>query len=109
MQAVTAPQPYTQQRSTPEIHAVSFPTATIRSGRVAVAKIRCTGIPPEEIRCAPVRPGFTVEVLPDRAREGRYIVLGIRITRMPDAQRDLCLLRLSAGSVSSLASITVLR
>ncbi|MEM9455167.1 MAG: hypothetical protein AAGF11_13380 [Myxococcota bacterium] len=106
---MTVPQPYTQPRSTPQIHAVSFPTATIRSGRVAVAKLECTGIPPEEIRCAPVRPGFTVEVLPTRAREGRFIILGIRITRMPDTQRDLCLLRLSAGLASSLASLTVLR
>lgn len=108
MHAVTIPNP-PSRRPRPEIRAVSFPTATIRSGRVAVAKIDCSGVLPEELRCDPARPGFTVEVLPTRAREGRHILLGIRVHRKPEANRDLCLLRLSAGSASSLASITVLR
>lgn len=87
---------------------MSFPTATIRSGRVAVAKVDCAGILPEELSCEAVRPGFTVDVLPTRVREGRHVLLSLRIHRSRDATRSLCLVRLTAGSASSLASITVL-
>lgn len=92
----------------PEIRAVSFSTATIRSGRVAVAKIDCTGVRPQDLRCESERAGFVVEVLPDRARQGRFLIVAIRIHRQLGTPRSLCLLRFTAGSTSSLASLTVL-
>jgi len=92
----------------PEIRAVSFSTATIRSGRVAVAKIDCSGIRPRDVCCEPARPGFTVELLPNRIRQGRFIILAVRIHRQLGTPRALCLLRFSGGSASALASLTVL-
>jgi len=92
----------------PEIRAVSFTTATIRTGRVAVAKIDCTGVRPQDVRCEPSRPGFTVEVLPRRARQGRVVLIAIRIHRQLGTPRGLCLLRFTAGTASAQASITVL-
>lgn len=92
----------------PEIRAVSFSTATIRSGRVAVAKVDCSGIRPQDIRCEATRPGFTVEVLPDRARQGRFVILAVRIHRQLGTPRSLCLLRFSAGPTQAMASLTVL-
>jgi hypothetical protein len=91
-----------------EIRAVSFSTATIRSGRVAVAKVDCSGIRPRELRVEATRPGFVVEVLPHRARHGRFVILAVRIHRQLGTPRGLCLLRFSAGSVSASASLTVL-
>ena len=92
----------------PEIRGVSFSTATIRTGRVAVAKIDCTGIRPQDVRCEVARPGFTVEVLPDRTKQGRFVILAIRIHRQLGTPRSLCLLRFSAGQASALASLTVI-
>lgn len=92
----------------PEIRAVSFSTATIRSGRVAVAKIDCTGIRPQDLRCKAEQAGFEVEVLPNRTRQGRFILIALRIHRQLGTPRNLCLVRFSAASVSSLASLTVL-
>lgn len=92
----------------PEIRAVSFVTSTIRTGRVAVAKIDCPGIRPEAICCESVRPDCVAEVLPDWSRQGRFVILAIRIHRELDTPSGLCLLRFSAGSASSLASLTVL-
>jgi hypothetical protein len=92
----------------PEIRAVSFATATIRTGRVAVAKIDCSGIRPQDVRCESARAGFVVEVLPSRARQGRFVILAIRIHRQLGTPRSLCLVRFSAGPLSSLASLTVL-
>jgi len=92
----------------PEIRAVSFSTATIRSGRVAVAKIDCSGIRPQDLRCEVTRPGFTVEVLPDRTRQGRFVILAVRIHRQLGTPRSLCLLRFTAGPTQALASITIL-
>lgn len=92
----------------PEMRAVSFSTATIRSGRVAVAKIDCSGILPRDIHCESTRPGFVVEVLPDRTRQGRFVILAIRIHRQLGTPRSLCLLRFSAGPTNALASLTVL-
>lgn len=91
-----------------EIRAVSFSTATIRTGRVAVAKVDCSGIKPQDLRCEATRPGFTVEVLPDRTRQGRFVLLAIRIHRQFGTPRSLCLLRFSAGPTTALASLTVL-
>jgi hypothetical protein len=92
----------------PEIRAVSFSTATIRSGRVAVAKIDCSGIRPQDVCCEAARPGFTVETLPNRTRQGRFIILAVRIHRQLGTPRALCLVRFSAGSASASASLTVL-
>jgi hypothetical protein len=92
----------------PEIRAVSFSTATIRSGRVVVAKIDCSGIRPQDVRCESTRPGFVVEVLPNRTRQGRFVILAVRIHRELGTPRSLCLLRFSAGSSGAMASLTVL-
>ena len=91
-----------------EIRAVSFSTATIRTGRVAVAKIDCSGVKPHDVRCEATGPGFTIEVLPDRTRQGRFVLLAIRIHRQLGTPRSLCLVRFSAGSTNALASLTVL-
>lgn len=110
MLTVTRPSTASPALSTfAEIRAVSFSTATIRSGRVVVAKIDCTGIRPHDIRCESVSPGFSAEVLPNRARQGRFVILAIRIHRELGTPRGLCLLRFSAASTSSLGSLTVLR
>lgn len=109
MHAMTNSTPTPLARSImPEIRAVSFATATIRSGRVAVAKIDCTGIRPYDVRCEAALPGFTVEVLPNRARQGRFILMAVRIHRELGTARGLCLLRFGTGPSSALASITVL-
>jgi hypothetical protein len=92
----------------PEIRAVSFSTATIRSGRVAVAKVDCTGIRPHDVRCEAAQPGFVVEVLPRRARQGRFVIIAVRIHRQLGTPRSLCLVRFHAGSATALASLTVL-
>lgn len=92
----------------PEIHAVSFATATIRTGRVAAARIECSGILPEDIRCEATRPGFLVEILPPRMQQGRCVILAIRVHRRPGTPRGLCLVRFSAGATCALASLTVL-
>ena len=94
--------------SLPEIRAISFSTATLRSGRVVVAKIDCSGLHPEDIRCTVARAGFTAEILPDRTRQGRFVYVAVRVHRDPDTMRGLCLLRFSAGPASLLASLTVL-
>lgn len=92
----------------PEIRAVSFSTATIRTGRVAVAKIDCSGIRPQDVRVEATRPGYVVEVLPSRTRQGRFVILAVRIHRQLGTPRSLCLLRFAAGPASALASLTVL-
>ncbi|MCX4245084.1 hypothetical protein OEB96_30950 [Paraliomyxa miuraensis] len=92
----------------PEIRSISFSTATLRSGRVVVAKIDCSGLRPEDIECTVARAGFTAEILPDRTRQGRYVYVAVRIHREPCATRGLCLLRFSAGPASLLSSLTVL-
>lgn len=91
-----------------EIRAVSFSTATIRTGRVAVAKVDCTGIRPRDVRVEATRPGFSVEVLPNPARHGRFVILAVRVHRHLGTPRGLCVLRFSAGSASASASLTVL-
>lgn len=92
----------------PEIRAVSFSTATIRSGRVAVAKIDCSGIAPHELRCESTSHGFELQVLPTRARQGRFILVGVRIHRRLGTPRNLCIIRFEANGLSSSASLTVL-
>ncbi|MEX1362419.1 MAG: hypothetical protein AB1Z98_04790 [Nannocystaceae bacterium] len=92
----------------PEIRAVSFSTATIRSGRVAVAKIDCSGIAPYELVCESSSTGFDLQVLPTRARQGRFILVGVRIHRRLGAPRNLCIIRFAASGQCSSASLTVL-
>ena len=110
MLAVNRPQTTTPSPAaiTPEIRGVSFSTATIRSGRVAVAKIDCSGIRPQDVRCEATQSGFVAEVLPNRTRQGRFVILAVRIHRQLGTPRGLCLLRFSAGTASALASLTVL-
>ncbi len=92
----------------PEIRSVSFSAATIRTGRVTVAKIDCSGIKPREIRCEAASPGFELELLPHRTRQGRFVIMGIRIHRSLGTPRTLCLVRFSAAGLSTSASVTVL-
>lgn len=94
-------------RPHPELRSVCFSTATIRSGRVAAAKIDCSGIPPEHVTIEPLSQAFEVQVLPTRARQGRFVLLAIRIHRRLGAPRSLCVLRVSAAGQSVSASITV--
>ena len=90
------------------IRSVSFACATIRSGRVAAAKIACDGAFPGWVRCTPVTPGFDVEILPERTYQQGEIIVGLRIHRRIGAPRRLCLIRFDVGNASAKASITVL-
>ncbi|MCH9687896.1 MAG: hypothetical protein K0V04_41080 [Deltaproteobacteria bacterium] len=73
-----------------------------------MAKIDCSGLAPEQVLCESTSPGFTVEVLPTRTRQGRFVILGIRIHRSLGTPRSLCLIRFYSGSQSARASLTVL-
>ena len=95
-------------RPHPELRAVKFSTATIRSGRVAAAKIDCSGIAPDEIVVEPTSHAFEIHVLPTRARQGRFVLLAIRIHRRLGAPRSLCVVRVRAADQSASASVTVL-
>ena len=95
-------------RTSPQIRSVSFSTSTIRTGRVAVAKVDCEGIHPQDIVCESTSHGFDVQPLPTRARQGRFVIIGIRIHRRLGAPRSLCLVRFRAGSQTAAASVTVL-
>ncbi len=106
LQSVLVPSPV--HKTSPEIRAVCFSTATIRSGRVAVATIDCSGLAPEDIHCEITSPGFVLDVLPTRTRQGRNVILGVRIHRNLGALRSLCLVRFHAGSQGARASVTVL-
>jgi len=91
----------------PSVLSVSFETSTIRSDRVAVARIDCPGASPDQVRCSPVTPGFEIELLDERAMQDGQILVGLRIHRRIGSVRRLCLVRFSIGRASATASITV--
>ena len=92
----------------PRSLSVSFAVSTIRSDRVAVAKIDCPGALPHEVAAFAVTPGFEVDLLEERAVSDGLIIVGVRIHRRIGAIRRLCLVRFSVGRLSATASITVL-
>ncbi len=91
------------------IEGLAFSTATIRSGGMAVAKIRGAHLHGAEIECESMNGGFIIDVLPQHAvqEEGEQIVLAMRIFRRMGTPRALCLVRVSIGGSSAVASITV--
>lgn len=95
------------------IEGLAFRTATIRSGGMAVAKIRGLHLHGADLECESMSSGFIVDVLPQHAvqgegeGEGEQIVLAMRIFRRMGTPRALCLVRVSIGGSSAVASITV--
>lgn len=92
----------------PQILSVAFESSTIRSDRVAVAKLECVGVLPEDVSVHPVTPGFEIQLLEERAMQDGLIIVGLRIHRRIGAVRRLCLVRFSIPGDSAIASITVL-
>ncbi len=91
----------------PTIEAVSFQGSTIRSGGVAVARLRGRDLDAHGITCEGVNAGFVVDLLPERTEQGDELVLGIRIFRRMGTPRGLCLIRFGCGPAQAVASITV--
>lgn len=94
---------------TPLIEGLAFSTATIRSGGMAVAKVRGLHLHGADLKCESMSSGFIVDVLPQHAvqEEGEQLVLAMRIFRRMGTPRALCLVRVSIGGSSAVASITV--
>ncbi len=91
------------------IEGLAFSTATIRSGGMAVAKVRGQHLHGADLKCESMSSGFIVDVLPQHAvqEKGEQIVLAMRIFRRMGTPRALCLVRVSIGGSSAVASITV--
>lgn len=92
----------------PRLQSVSFSTATIRTGRIVVAKIDCAGISADDITCTATSHGYDVEVLPAHTQQGRFMIVGLRVHRRLGTPSSLCSIRFQAGQQSALASVTVL-
>ncbi|MEM6293596.1 MAG: hypothetical protein AAGA54_20145 [Myxococcota bacterium] len=92
-----------------EIEGIAFAGATIRSGGVAVAKIRGRNLNAADVRCEAMSKGFILDVLPDYTvqSEGEELVLAMRVFRRIGTPRALCLVRVTIGSTSAVGSITV--
>lgn len=93
----------------PEIEAIAFSTSTIRSGSMAVAKVRGQHLHGADVRCEAMSTGFIIDVLPQQTvqAEGEQLVLAMRVFRRIGTPRGLCLVRVSAGDSSAVGSITV--
>jgi hypothetical protein len=91
----------------PLIESVSFQGSTIRSGGVAVARVRGRDLDPDAVRCDGANAGFVVDLLPERTEQGNELVFGIRIFRRMGTPRGLCLIRFRCGPATAVASITV--
>ncbi len=91
------------------IEGLAFGTATIRSGGMAVAKVRGLHLHRGELQCESMGSGFIIDVLPQHAvqQAGEQIVLAMRIFRRMGTPRGLCLVRVSIGGSSAVGSITV--
>jgi|GEM_PF-2388457 len=94
---------------TPHIDGIAFSTSTIRSGGMAVAKVRGSNLQGADVRCEAMSNGFIVDVLPHHAvqSEGEQLVLAMRVFRRMGTPRALCLVRVSVGDSSAVGSITV--
>lgn len=93
----------------PSIDSVAFGAATIRSGGMAVATIRGANLERADVLCEALSSGFIVDVVPQHTvqAEGEQLVLAMRIFRRIGTPRGLCLVRVSMGDSSAVASITV--
>lgn len=93
----------------PRIDAIAFAGATIRSGGVAVARIRGEWLDAGRVHCEVLSHGFLLDVLPNHIVQGRgtELVVAMRIYRRLGTPKPLCLVRLSVGGATSVASITV--
>jgi hypothetical protein len=91
----------------PVIESVAFQGSTIRSGGVAVARLRGRDLDPHTVRCDGANAGFVVDLLPERTEQRDELVLGLRIFRRMGTPRGLCLIRFSCGPATAGASITV--
>ncbi len=91
------------------IEGLAFSTATIRSGGMAVAKLRGLHLHGADLKCESMSSGFIVDVLPQHTvqEKGEQLVLAMRIFRRMGTPRALCLVRVSIGGSSAVASITV--
>jgi len=91
------------------IQGLAFSTATIRSGGMAVAKVRGLHLHGADLKCQSMSSGFIIDVLPQHAvqEKGEQLVLAMRIFRRMGTPRALCLVRVSIGGSSAVASITV--
>jgi len=92
-----------------QIEGLAFSTATIRSGGMAVAKVRGLHLHGADLKCESMSSGFIIDVLPQHTvqEEGEQLVLAMRIFRRMGTPRALCLVRVSIGGSSAVASITV--
>ncbi len=93
----------------PQIQRVAFAGATIRSGGVAVARVRGTHLDASAVKCEVMSNGFILDVLPEHTvqSEGEELVLAMRVFRRIGTPRALCLVRVTIGSSTAVGSITV--
>ena len=91
------------------IEGLAFSAATIRSGSMAVAKVRGLHLHGADLKCESMSSGFIIDVLPQHTvqEEGEQLVLAMRVFRRVGTPRSLCLVRVSIGGSSAVASITV--
>lgn len=106
-----ASRPILRSRPIPQanIKSIAFAGATIRSGGVAVARIRGTCLDAGQVKCETLSHGYLLDVLPDHIvqRGGTELVVAMRVYRRLGTPKPLCLVRISVGSATSVASITV--
>ena len=93
---------------TTQIRSVSVASSIVRSDRVVAVTLGCLGGHRRAVKVESLTPGFEIDMLPERARQGEMIILGVRIHRRLGTVRRLCLVRFSLGGASAVASITVL-
>lgn len=93
----------------PQIDSIAFSTATIRSGGMAVATLKGCHLERGDVLCETMSSGFIVDVLPQHTVQagGDQLVLAMRLFRRMGTPRGLCLVRVSIGDSSAVASITV--
>ncbi len=107
LRRISKPDP--QDDRNPRIEGIAFSAATIRSGAMAVAKIRGQRLYDGDVRCEAMSTGFILDVLPQHAvqSEGEQLVLAMRVFRRLGTPSGLCLVRVSVGESSAVGSITV--
>ncbi len=91
------------------IEGIAFNTSTIRTGDTVVAKIRGPNLHGAEVKCEAMSTGFLLDLLPQPAvqEEGEQLMLAMRVFRGIATPRGLCLVRVTIGASSAVASITV--
>ena len=93
----------------PVIEGIAFSTSTIRSGSMAVAKVRGQHLHGVDVRCEAMSSGFILDLLPQQTvqSQGEQLVLAMRVFRRMGTPRGLCLVRVSVGDSSAVGSIAV--